>query len=129
MRKNPVLHVEGFDELNAALRAVGDRATGILLRNAAEEGAKIIADEARRLAPRDTGALAEGIGLQPGRIQQGRAVFSVGYGKRQWYGRLVEYGTKFIAARPFLRPAFEAKAQAAREAVSDYLRRALRDVL
>ena len=41
-----------LDELNAALRRLGDKVGGLLLRDAAEKGAEIIAAEAKRLAPR-----------------------------------------------------------------------------
>jgi HK97 gp10 family phage protein len=128
-RKNPLFHLEGADELNAALRRLGDRTTGLLLKQSAEAGAKVIADEAKRLAPRDSGDLAEGIEVKPGRIQQGRAVFNVQPGKAEWYGKLVELGTEKMPAQPFLRPALDAKAQEATEAVQEVLRDALRDVL
>jgi len=128
-RKNPIAHLEGADELNAALRQLGDRTTGLLLRNAAEKGAKVIADEARRLAPRDSGDLAEGIEAKPGRIQQGRAVFNVQPGKAEWYGKLIEQGTSKMAAQPWLRPAFDAKGEEAVKVVEDALYDALKDVL
>lgn len=128
-RKNPIAHLEGAEELNRALRSVGDRATGLVLKQAAEAGAQVIADEAKRLAPRDTGALAEGIGIQPGRMQQGRAQFNIGPGKREWYGELVELGTEKMTAKPFLRPAFDAKAEEAKDKVAEVLRDALREVL
>jgi len=129
MPKNPIAYVEGADELNRALRQVGDRVTGLLLQQAAEKGAEIIAEEARRLAPRDTGALAEGIGVQPGRLQQGRAQMNIGPGKAEWYGELVEIGTEKMAAQPYLRPALDGKAEEAKDAVADALRDSLKDVL
>ena len=142
MKKNPVAHVEGFEELNKALRDVGNRAGGLVLEKAAEAGAKIIADEAKRLAPRKTGALAEGITIEPARIQNGRAQINIGFSKKTWYGRLVELGhhvrrakkgqkntSKFVPPHPFLRPAFDAKAAEAVDAVENSLRDQLRDVL
>jgi HK97 gp10 family phage protein len=128
-RKNPLFHVEGADELNEALRAVGDRATGIILRDAAEAGAAVIAEEAARLAPKNTGALAEGIQVKAARIQQGRAQINVGISRDEWYGKLVELGTEKMAAQPFLRPAFDTKKEDAVKAVADALRDALQDVL
>lgn len=128
-RKNPLIHLEGADELNQALRRVGDRASGILLKQAAEAGAEVIADEAKRLAPRDTGALADGITAKVHRAQHGRAQVNIGIGKREWYGQLIELGTEKMPARPFLRPALDSKAEEAIEAVGDALRNALRDVL
>ena len=142
MKKNPVAHVEGFEQLNAALRSVGNRAGGLVLEKAAEAGAQVIAEEARRLAPRRTGALAEGITIEPARIQNGRAQINVGFSKRTWYGRLVELGhyvrrakkgqkntSKFVPPHPFLRPAFDSKAAEAVDAVEKSLKAQLRDVL
>ena len=128
-KKNPIAHLDGADELNAALRQVGNRAGGLVLKHAAEEGATVITEEARRLAPRDTGALAEGITAQPGRIQQGRAQINIGIGKAEWYGELVELGTEKMAAHPFLRPALDTKSDEAAGVVGDALRDALKDVL
>lgn len=129
MRKNKTAYLEGFEELNKALRSVGDRVTGKILRNAAEKGSEVIAEEAKRLAPRDTGALAEGIGYKDHRLQQGRAQVNIGIGKGEWYGMLVELGTEKMPAKPFLRPAFDAKADEATKVVQDALVEALSDVL
>ena len=128
-KKNPIVHLDGADELNAALRSVGLRAGGLVLKSAAIAGAEVIAGEAKRLAPRDSGDLAEGIHAEPGRIQQGRAVMNIGIGKKQWYGELVELGTENMAAQPYLRPAFDTKAEEAIAAVNKVLRDALKDVL
>lgn len=124
-RKNPVVHVEGAEALNRALRAVGNRATGLLLRQAAEKGAEVLAEEARRIAPRDTGRLAEGLHAKVGRVQAGRVQVNVSYDKRQWYGKLVEEGTVHQATKPFLRPALDAKKDEAKQVVGDELKRAL----
>ncbi|HEX7119398.1 MAG TPA: HK97-gp10 family putative phage morphogenesis protein [Longimicrobiales bacterium] len=128
-RKNPIAHLAGFEELNEALRSVGDRATGKILRNAAEKGAEVIRDEAKRLAPKDTGALAEGIDVEVHRTQQGRAQFNIAPARKEWYGRLIELGTEKMAAQPFLRPALDAKADEAAKAVEDALFDALEAVL
>lgn len=128
-KKNATVHLDGAEALNNALRSVGDRAGGLTLKRAAQAGADIIAEEAKRLAPRDSGDLAEGIAAEPGRIQAGRAVMNIAPNKRQWYGRLVELGTEKMAAKPYLRPAFDAKSEEATEAVRQVLYDALRDVL
>lgn len=128
-RKNFKVGVEGAEGLNRALKAVGDRTTGQLLEKAVRAGAELIAEEARRMAPRDSGDLAEGITVEPTRLQQGRAQIDIGPGKREWYGRLVELGTEKMAAKPFLRPAFDTKADEARDAVANVLRKALKELL
>jgi HK97 gp10 family phage protein len=129
MAKNPVLHLEGAEELNRALREIGGRAGGLILRKAAEAGAEVIAEEAQRNAPRDSGELAESIDVAAGQIQQGRAVMNIGVGKNEWYGIFSEFGTIHMPAKPFLRPALDTKAEEATEAVAQVLCEALRDVL
>lgn len=140
MAKNPVVHVDGFEALNKALRSVGNRTGGLVLEKAAEAGAKFIVDEAKRLAPKKSGALASGITAQVGRMQVGRVQINISYNKRQWYGKLVELGHALkrkrggktvghVPAKPFLRPALDAKAEAAKDAVGASLRASLRDVL
>jgi HK97 gp10 family phage protein len=129
MAKNPLIRLEGADALNKALRDVGARAGGLVLRRAAEAGGAVIKQEAQRLAPVDEGDLRDGITAEPGRLQQGRAQINVGVGKNEWYGKLVELGTEKMAAQPFLRPAFDTKAEEATEAVRDVLRDSLKDVL
>lgn len=128
-RKNPIAHVAGAEELERAMNAVGDRVGGLLLRDAAEDGAKIIAAEASRLAPKDSGDLAAGIGTAIYRRQTGRTRVNISFGKEEWYGRLVELGSENMAAQPFLRPALDAKQQEATDAVGKALWDALDGVL
>lgn len=128
-RKNPVLHVEGAEELNEALRSVGERAGGILLQHAAEAGAEIIAEDARERAPEDEGDLKKGIGYRTRRRQAGRTIVEIGNGRAEWWGKLVELGTSKTPAKPWLRPALDGKASEARDAVAAKLRELLRDVL
>lgn len=63
--------------------------------------AETIVDEAQRIVPVRTGDLLGSIGYY--RESQGR--FKVVAG--MFYASFVEYGTRFMAARPYLRPAFE----------------------
>jgi len=128
-KKTSAVYLEGFDELDAALKEVGNRTTGLLLKQAVQVGAQPIVDEAKRLAPKRTGALAESIQQQDGKMQQGRANIDVSYGRKRWYGGLIERGTSKMAAKPYLRPALEAKAQEATDAIGAFLRDALKGVL
>lgn len=139
-RKTQAVYVEGFDELNKALRSVGNRAGGLVLRNAAEAGAKVIVDEAQRLAPKKSGKLAASIRAVVGRLQAGRVQVNISYGKDAWYGGLVELGHALrrkrrgkeyghVPPKPYLRPALDGKAEEAKDAVAASLRASLRDVL
>lgn len=61
--------------------------------------------EARRLAPRETGTLKRGIGVDNVLDDQGQVEFRVGWTHAAWYGALVELGTEDTPARAHLRPA------------------------
>jgi HK97 gp10 family phage protein len=111
------------------------------LRRAAKKAGGLIAEEASRRAPKLTGALAEGIraasggrdtsgrileNLGPLRIKlelgrEGLLLGRVGPAKGQFYGAFFEFGTRYIAARPFLRPALEATAQQAVDVFAEEL--------
>lgn len=66
-----------------------------------------IRSEARRLAPKETGALRRGIQIENVYDRStGLVEYHVGWSKRTaWYGLLVELGSEGKPARPHLRPA------------------------
>jgi HK97 gp10 family phage protein len=127
MRKNPVTYMEGAEELNAALEKLGDRATGLMLQRAAEEGGKVIQAEAERRAPRDSGNLQDNVVDRaiPRAQKQGRAQIDVGPTRDAWYGAFLERGTSKMPAQPWLRPAFESSIPEAIAAVGKALRERL----
>lgn len=137
--------IQGLKELNEALKLLPDRVAKNVLRGATNAGATIIRKEAQQRAPIYTGQVAEGH-PPPGTLRRAiyqkqiselsgllKQVFYVGVrrGKNQrdrkgrsldaWYWRFVEFGTVKMSARPFMRPAFEAKKQAAVDAIKNYL--------
>lgn len=69
-----------------------------------------IRKEARRRAPKETGALRRGIQTENVYDKQtGLVEYHVGWSKRTaWYGALVEFGTEDTTAKPHLRPAADA---------------------
>lgn len=119
--------VHGLDELARKLRALpveiaGKGATGPLAA-ALREAANVIKPEAIRLAPKVIGRLAGAIKVRRARNPEsfkGRPneVYHVGVdmGRKRndlrgaWYWWFVEAGTVKMAARPYLRPAYESKA-------------------
>lgn len=131
IRKNHRTYLAGAKELNAALRRVGDRASGLALKSAAEKGAEVIAEEVRQTAPKDTGKLRESIGIAPHRIRVGQADFHIGVTDRMRVHilRFLELGTKHIAPLGFFRRAIDNKKEEANEVMRQDLRRSLRDVL
>ncbi|MCA0314224.1 MAG: HK97 gp10 family phage protein [Candidatus Melainabacteria bacterium] len=132
--------VEGFKEVGQALKSLGDEFAPAILRKALLDAAVIIRDEAMRRAPVDSGRLSQLIGRSSG-ISKGEVFAKVAgielrskFGKKAmikaikkkkigkgkngivltetaYWDRFVEYGTRFQKAQPYLRPAFDAKAE------------------
>lgn len=119
----------GFKELADKLRAMGREIGEKALKGAVAGAAGLVRDEARRLVPQKTGTLRRSIYMvfDKERSTASKKVYVVGWrkGKRfrsvgknkvnldGYYGLFVEFGTAKMAARPFVRPAFEKKKDAA----------------
>lgn len=127
----------GFKELADAMRELPERVAKNALRSAVNAGASVIKAEARAKAPVDSGKLKKALYQKQIREQSGpyRQVFFVGvrsgpkrkkdgtkdYSLDAWYWRFIEFGTVKMAAKPFLRPAFEARKEQAVQAIADKL--------
>jgi len=143
------IQIHGFEDFKKQLAELPGRAGRNVLRGAVNAGATVIRKEAVLRAPQYTGPVAEGH-PPPGTLKKSiyqkqitelssavQQTFFVGVrqGKRQqavkrgknvinldaFYGRFVEFGTSKMPAKPFLRPAFEAKKEAAIEAMRAYM--------
>jgi HK97 gp10 family phage protein len=122
------LEVLGLQELEQKLREFGPRLAKNGLRAAVAAGARVVANEAKRNAPVDTGTLKRAVYLKQIREESNASqqTFFVGvrHGKGEkkknrdgFYFPFVEFGTEKMAARPFVRPAFEATKEQAAEAI------------
>ena len=105
--------LHGQAALHAKLLKMQLQAPG-LMATALKKAAKPVEDYAVGAAPVDSGALARSITIRvmrstvPGheRVRIGPA-WAVYNKDKVEYGRFSEYGTSQMAARPFLRPAFD----------------------
>lgn len=148
--------IDGLDTFSRALRELPKNVARRVLRQGVAAGIKVIRDEAKAKAPVYTGPVREGHpppGTLKRAISAGRSnrdsgpgkevanVFvrqskngSVGqkgvkkYGKFDaYYAKFVEFGTSKMAARPYLRPAFEAKKQEAVDVLAEKIASTLPD--
>lgn len=81
-----------------------------LARSMAVAGGTILRDEAKQNAPVDTGLLQDSIYLafKDDRSNGMQIVYSVSWNSRTApHGHLIEFGTYKMAAKPFLRPAYD----------------------
>lgn len=126
-------------DLDAFTKAIGEILPASLEAKGARKGsraaAKIVAEDARKLAPVDTGALEKSLKVRArkrSRRNKGLVGHSVVTGEKTlrgtefFYGAFRELGTKFQEADPFLRPALYGNQQevirAFKEAVMEWVR-------
>lgn len=147
------IKIEGLDDVIAAMLALPDSITKNAAPFAMRKGANVVAREAKARAPVRTGNLRDRIAVRKRkRKPAGVAIaYSVGilggasatYGNTKsnrrkglvgksyqkqdtaFYWRFLEFGTEKLAAKPFLRPAFDAAGQAAIDAIADGFRTGL----
>lgn len=112
--------IRGGPETARALALLGRRSSEQkVLSQALRPGARTIADAARANAPRDTDALAKSVAIQVIRPRGSRsAALRVGHRRDDRFQRwrishIIEYGSRYVSARPYMRPAHQANAQGA----------------
>lgn len=124
--------IEGLKEIEDALAAAGPKLARGAVRKALKAGGTVFLNRAKALAPilteatprRRPGELRDAIAevekMNP-RLQTGRSRVGLKYDKKAKkgtedpgvYGLFVEFGTKKMAAHPYMRPAYdEAKKEA-----------------
>lgn len=126
------VEIAGLDELNRRLKALGPFIRSRVLGGAVNAGAQIIKKTAIENAAMDTGRLKNSIfvkRLTAKDFPNAQYIVGVRSGKKlkksdkdAFYWKFVEFGTKNIAAHPFLRPAFESRKEEAAEAIKTRLR-------
>jgi len=133
--------VKGLKELDEFLKTLPEKIQRKALMQATSAGARVIRDSARGRIPVRTnprgpikvgkdalkarlpGYLRASLGIW--RIKKGaKGTVTYGVGARGYafYGKFLEFGTKYITARPFLRPALDNSYLWAIEAVASVLK-------
>ena len=111
----------GFKELDKVLKALPGQLAERELTAAVRAGANVIRKEARARAPRGgvPSEISKKFGplhkkIRVARVKKTRhSVEFVVYEGSAFYALFIEFGTKDIAPRPFMAPAFDISAQAA----------------
>lgn len=134
---NPVqVKITGLEEVKGRLKALGPQISKKALDQSVRAGVRPILAEAKRTVPVDTGTLRKS--LYSKRIKElsspEESTFFIGARSgKKWrkknadgfYFHMVEFGTEKMAARPFMRPAFESKKMSAMEKMKDALLKAV----
>jgi HK97 gp10 family phage protein len=115
--------VFGVAELRRNLAALPPDVAKFALTVACREAAEVLRARMEETVPRDEGTLAASLAVQyrkPTKKLSQR--YLVGPTRRGFYGYYLEWGTRFIAARPWMRPAFAQGAQSALNAANRAVR-------
>lgn len=130
--------IEGAKALEEALKLLPERTRGKLVTSAVRTGANVVKKEIKARAPvgteptlrkrtkkngevvqADYGRLRDNIKTMLKKAEK-NVTISVGIGRAYW-GMFLEFGTSKMAARPFIRPAFDASKEAAVKKMGDQL--------
>ncbi|WP_423192980.1 HK97-gp10 family putative phage morphogenesis protein [Cupriavidus sp. H18C2] len=137
------LRIENPEGLTSALRSLEAVASESVLRQAAVAGARVIHAEVKLRAPVDLGIYEGKSGKHPAgflrdniliaydkeRSADGlRATYLVTWSKEAFYGRFLEHGTSKMAAKPFLRPGYEARKRDAVKAVQSVIHEKVKEL-
>jgi HK97 gp10 family phage protein len=124
---------EGFDELSRNLSEFSKRVERNIVMQGLRAGGRVIVVEARMRVPVRSGRLKKSMGMKANRDYGGPAI-SIGprSGKKEkydaWYSHLIEFGTKYQSARPFLRPAIDAKQKEILEAMGKKMSASIKEI-
>jgi len=104
--------ITGVTALTKTLETLPDAIAGAVLLEALASAAEPMAERMRELAPRGPVAphLADSILVAPIKSDAVSAEVQIGPTRHFFYGKFWEFGWKYHAARPFVRPAYDAEA-------------------
>jgi len=135
------MKLDGLDEIIKNMEAIKDDLKGDPLRASLRKALTPIVDEAKSLAPVDTGRLRDAIKTRPlpaddlpAGFSDGQELFVLSSRKKDpdapdnaWYWHFVEFESKtksgkVVPAQPFLAPAFDSKRSEAIKVFVDEMR-------
>jgi HK97 gp10 family phage protein len=138
--KMETVSIAGLSDLEKKLEDFSDRVARNILSGAIRAGAVVIQDEAKRIAPVAKekhyqwkngkkrvvvipGNTRKNIKVRraPAKSKTQPVEYWCYVGQKAWYWKFLEFGTAKMAARPFMRPAFEAKKKEALDRIKEYL--------
>jgi len=118
-------HLQGDKELIGKLDSLKRTDAKAAIRKGTREGAKIVQAKAKELVPVRTGTLKRNIkvrALPRSRKWVGTMVKTTFANSEAFYGQFVEYGTRKMAARHFLKKAVNEQGDTALRRAADIIR-------
>ena len=134
--------LEGAEEVMQKLRELSKTTVQKKVKKAVADGADMVRDEAKRLVPTDTGRLRDSIIARTAKRGISGIVIAdypkdagvrksktrkQAEGAKEYYAFAVEYGTRHMAAQPFMRPAMLNKREEVGKLIEGALEEAAND--
>jgi HK97 gp10 family phage protein len=116
------VEIDGLTAIEDAPKYI-QRAVADSLEDTVTSGALLIENEAKILAPVKTGNLRRSIHHLT--VDKSEQAVSVQVGPTAFYAKFLEFGTRHMKARPFMRPAFDTKGPDARKLMLEQARAAI----
>ena len=131
MPRRQVSRVTGFKEMEKVLKELPPTLARKQLRQAVRAGATAVRRNVKSAAPTGAGTehptygrLKDNIRITLNRRSRAPVHYWV-HTDRAFWGMFIEFGTRYIAAKPWFRPAFEQAQAAAISRIADRLRKGL----
>jgi len=112
----------GAKELIDEFRKLDDAVATQYIDEALEAGAETILAAINRVAPEKSGVLKNSISLRTTLVSRNRVEKVIEISSKAFYWRYLEFGTKFIQAREFIRKSFKNRKGTARTTIRDTFR-------
>src|SRR5262245_22663248 len=100
--------IKGLDALRRNIDKVGAQTETVIIERAVILGSEVLQGSMSMRAPVRTGRLAGAIEVEvQRRVRRGAVVTRIGPSREGFYAKFIEFGTRFMAAQPFMRPAID----------------------
>lgn len=114
------MELKGLDQLKAKFDQLDKQTQGAVLQNAVRAGALPIQNAAITKAPIRSGDLRRSIHTEIVNTSATHAEAEIGTDLE--YAPFVEFGTRYMSAQPYLRPAFDTQTDAAKREIAAALK-------
>lgn len=119
--------LSGFGGLDRKLKKLPEDIAKKALKKAVRAGGQVILDDASRRVPVRTGRLKKSLRVKVRKSSRHGAIAKIGTNAP--HAHLLEFGTVRMGARPYMRPAFDSKREAAVDEICKELKKQIRETV